>query len=162
MKVGLTVGEVKVWKRDDSAGIGVHLRPGLEGFGINAYSGEADTEKEAWARFHADTNTPKKLRDLTEVTINGGMTGDGPARDDLLVIREWNTHGVCDERVIGFDYGPDRQRQQETLARHLWIADAGDPGKWDALGYTDDELRAPFYRRADEMLVVIAGKISPM
>ena len=23
--------------------------------------------------------------------------------DDLIVVRRWNEHGVCDERVIGFD-----------------------------------------------------------
>jgi hypothetical protein len=42
----------------------------------------------------------------------GGHTvvydGTNHERDDLLVILAWNQHGVCDERVIAFDYGDDR------------------------------------------------------
>ncbi|WP_030487304.1 hypothetical protein [Micromonospora chokoriensis] len=88
---------------------GVYLRPGLlTGFGFSAYASDGNaTEAEAWKRYHAGKDTTDhwhKRRNMIRLTINGGMDGDsGPARDDLIVVRAWNEHGVCEERVIGFD-----------------------------------------------------------
>lgn len=93
----------------DGRHFGVYLRPGLlNGFGFSAYASDGNaTEAEAWKRYHAGddaTNHWGKRRNMIRLTLNGGMDGDyGPARDDLIVIRAWNEHGVCDERVIGFD-----------------------------------------------------------
>jgi hypothetical protein len=53
VKVGLTVGEIRTWAKTDSAGLSIHLSPGIEGFSIGAYGGEADTEREVWKRYHA-------------------------------------------------------------------------------------------------------------
>lgn len=122
--VGLSIDEqghgggILYTSRPDSKHLGVSLKPGIHGFGIGAYSGEGnDTEKEAWARYHAadDSDVFRKRRNMTVVTINGGMPGDGgPGRDDALKIEHWNEHGVCDERVIGFDtdaYWAERRDQ---------------------------------------------------
>lgn len=109
--VGLHLAEEpKVWHRDDGAGFGVRLGPDLlAGFGFSAYGYEGSaTEAEAWKRYHAGTEGGgpfERRRDMVYVTINGGLAGDGPARDDLLVIRAYNGDGVCDERVVAFDTG---------------------------------------------------------
>lgn len=93
----------------DGRHFGVYLRPGLlTGFGFSAYTSDGNaTEAEAWKRYHAGdeaTNHWDKRRNMVRLTLNGGMGGDyGPARDDLIVVRAWNEHGVCDEKVIGFD-----------------------------------------------------------
>lgn len=88
---------------------GVYLRPGLlTGFGFSAYAADGNaTEAEAWKRYHAGEKPADfwdKRRDMIRLTIVGGMDGDsGPSRDDLIVVRAWNGHGVCEEKVIGFD-----------------------------------------------------------
>ena len=95
---------------DGSASFGVQLAPGLTaGFGFAAhafcggeYDGDAGTEVRAWDRWHAGAG---RRYDLTKVDIVGGLAGDGPGRDDGLVIQRWNSEGVCREWVIGFDYG---------------------------------------------------------
>ncbi|MDG4792047.1 hypothetical protein O7626_40235 [Micromonospora sp. WMMD1102] len=148
-------------KPDEFHHFGVHLRPGLlAGFGFSAYASEGNTtEAEAWKRYHAGKDAVdrwKRRRRMTLIEIVGGLPGDGPARGDQLVIRAWNDDGVCDERVVAFDYGPDRQQQRDNLARHLWTADAGSPDRWDSFTL-DDGARVPFYTRADELLAVIAG-----
>ena len=141
---------------------GVHLRPGImAGFGFSAYVNDGNaTEAEAWKRYHAGKSMSDvwsdRRRDMTQVDITGGLPGDGPARDDLLVIRHWNRDGVCEERVVAFDYGPDQQ-QRDDLARHLWVADGGSPDRWDSFNL-DDEARAPFYTEVDKILAVIAGR----
>ena len=95
---------------DTGRHFGVYLRPGLlTGFGFSAYASDGNTtEAEAWKRYRAPekyvTDHWSKRRNMTLLTLNGGMDGDsGPARDDLIVVRAWNEHGVCDEKVIGFD-----------------------------------------------------------
>lgn len=100
---GLTLlEEPTLWRRDHGIGFDVRLQPGvLAGFGFSAYCGESDTEADAWRRYHA---TNDKRRDVTLLGITGGMAGDGPARNDKLVIRRWNRDGVCIEQVIAFDY----------------------------------------------------------
>lgn len=109
---GLTVrGEPKLWRQDDGAGFDVRLGPDmLAGFGFIAHGHDGSaTEAEAWKRYHAakaeSSNFSERRRDMTLVEITGGMAGDGPARDDLIVIRAWNRDGVADERVIAFDTG---------------------------------------------------------
>lgn len=117
---GLTLdGEPNLWKADDSAGFGVHLNPGIMsgfGFSCRAIDGGA-TEKEAWVRFHAaesqSTDWFKRRRDMTEVHITGGLAGDGPARDDQIVIRHWNGDGVCEEVVVAFDYDTRDGREKD-------------------------------------------------
>ena len=110
VKTGLHVeGEPHLWRQDDGIGFGVRLGPDLlAGFGFAAYAYEGNaTEAEAWKRFHAakaeSDRFSERRRNMTEVTICGGMPGDSPARDDLIVVRAWNDDGVCDERVIAFD-----------------------------------------------------------
>lgn len=105
---GLTVdGEPRRWS-GNGQGLEVRLAPGLlSGFGFAAYPGEADTEAEVWRRFHAAESMSddpfKRRRDMTYVEVNGGLPGDGPGRDDSLVIRAWNGDGVCSETVVAFD-----------------------------------------------------------
>lgn len=118
-------GEPKLWRQDDGVGFVVRLAPGLlAGFGFAAYGHEGSaTEAEAWARYHAAEATNddwfKRRRDMTLVEVTGGLAGDGPARDDLIVIRAWNRDGVCDERVVGFDTGLlwDQQDAAEAAAQ---------------------------------------------
>jgi hypothetical protein len=106
LKVGLTMERIEKWGRKDAAGVHVHLKPGLlEGFGFAAYAGESDTEAEAWRQYH---NHPDDRRNLTHIDITGGLPGDGPARDDHIVVRSWNSDRVCIERVVGFDYDSGR------------------------------------------------------
>ncbi|MFI1194118.1 hypothetical protein ACH4T9_12785 [Micromonospora sp. NPDC020750] len=135
---GLTVEQVRPWSSDQGKGLDVRLKPGLlAGFGFAAYAAENVTEAEEWKRFHAGKHVgdrwDERRRDMTEVTITGGLPGDGPARDDQLVIRAYNRDGVCTERVVAFDYGPDRQQIREDVARHMWVADGRDAQVWDKL-----------------------------
>lgn len=101
-------GGISEGRTGDGCHFGVNLKPGISGFGFTAYGlARDDTEVEAWARYHAGkdaTDCWVQRRNMTMVTVVGGMAGDfGPARDDLLVIRAWNSHAVCREMVIGFD-----------------------------------------------------------
>lgn len=148
---GLTLdGEPKVWKRDDGAGFGVHLKPGLlSGFGFSCYAHEGNTtEEEAWTRYRAGKSTSgnyfERRRDVTEVRIGGGLPGDGPARDDELVIRHWNGDGVCDERVVAFDYDTGRHNDltkvRDELREHM--ANIGDKQPWDNKAMFDRVLAA--------------------
>jgi hypothetical protein len=105
---GLTLSSPpRRWASDRGRGFQAALSG--TGFGFSAYPGEADTEAEVWARYHAGEAASedlfKRRRDMTYVEIVGGMAGDGPARDDLIVIRAWNGDGVADERVVAFDTG---------------------------------------------------------
>lgn len=162
---GLTVDRIRSWTDERGAGIEVTLKPGLlVGFGLSAYESDGNgTEAEAWKRYHAGKDATDhwgKRRDMTEVTINGGLPGDGPARDDLLVIRYWNSDGVCNERVIAFDYGPNQDEIRDRLARHLFVTaldpdlhDAGEVVWGERRGNPRDVKRA--YARADELLAVI-------
>lgn len=118
LHVGLTVDvdgiNTRANRGDDgtlrSAWLHVRLHPGiLTGFGIGVDDSRGPaTEADGWRRYrageavHADWS--RRRRNITVVTITGGMDGDtGPAADDLLIIKSWNDDGVCDERVIGFD-----------------------------------------------------------
>lgn len=115
LEVGLTLdteernGGITVGGDSNGRFFGVTLRPGLmTGFGFGAYASDGNrTAEEAWKRYHAGENAAdhwSKRRNMTLVTLTGGMEGDlGPARDDLIVIRAWNQHAVCEEKVIGFD-----------------------------------------------------------
>lgn len=93
----------------DSRHFGVYLRPGLlTGFGFAASAAAGHTfEAQVWERFHAhkaeSPNFFERRRDMTRVRLVGGLEGDGPARDDLIVISDWNRDGVCSEMVISFD-----------------------------------------------------------
>lgn len=165
---GLKVDEVRVTRTDSGGGIGVHLKPTREGFGLRAYPGDPATEREAWDRFHLNDRG-----DLVRVTFTGGLPDDGPHRDDQLVIRRWTPGcGRCEEIVVAFDPGPDRQQIREDMARHLWVADGGDPALWDKLadaawglaGYNGStgsdlkmdggERRQKFLDAADQVLAV--------
>jgi hypothetical protein len=116
LEVGLTLdaegsnGGITVGGGTAGRFFGVALRPGITtGFGFGAYASDGNgTEAEVWKRYHAAkgiAGSPfDRRRDMTLVTLNGGLDGDeGPARDDLIVVRAWNRDGVCDEKVIGFD-----------------------------------------------------------
>lgn len=123
---GLTLdGEPKTWKGTGGVGFGVQLKPGImSGFGFSCYGSDGNaTEKEAWARFHAAESISddpfKRRRDMTEVQINGGLPGDGPARDDQLVIRHWDGDGVCEEVVVAFDYDTRSGRESAEVDAKL-------------------------------------------
>jgi hypothetical protein len=108
---GLTLfEEPRLRHQDDGgAGFGVHLRPGIHGFGFSAYACDGNTtEAEVWKRYHADKGDDHwtRRRNITVVEIDGGMADSGPGRDDQLTIRHWNEHGVCEEIVVAFDPGP--------------------------------------------------------
>jgi len=119
LTAGLTVdGKPHRWSKDDGAGFTVRLNPGLlTGFGFAAYANDGSaTEAEAWMRYHAAEavhgDWSRRRRDMTLVEITGGLPGDGPARDDKLVIRYWNRDGVCDEVVVAFDYDTGSAAEQ--------------------------------------------------
>ncbi len=158
---GLTVDRVAPWtQKNGNAGIAVHLSPGLTaGFGVGAYAGENDTEAGEWKKYHAaepiSDNPFKRRRDMTQVTITGGLPGDGPARDDQLIIRAWNSSGVCNEQVIAFDCGP--RDAQERLARHLYVTGGGSTEAWDSSSGSDSVYR-DYLGRADAALNAIAGR----
>jgi hypothetical protein len=126
LEVGLTLdtdaraGGISSGGDSEGRFFGVSLKPGLtSGFSIGAYASDGNaTEAEAWKRYRDAkdaTDFWAKRRNMTLMTLIGGLEGDrGPARDDLIVIRAWNQHGVCDEKVIGFDTDA-YWREQETL-----------------------------------------------
>ncbi len=110
--VGLSLFEPpKPWKHHDpddagtvtAAGLTVKLTPGIHGFGFAWYAADGyTTEAEArrpWCAAPEDNRC-----NFTEITITGGLPGDGPARDDRVVIRRWNSNSVCLETVVRFDY----------------------------------------------------------
>lgn len=135
---GLTVdGQPRVWAKHD--GVGVNLKPGLRGFGFSACAGRAGTEKEVWDRYHANEDD---RRDMTLVEIDGGLPGDDyPSQDDRIVIRCWNTHGVCDETVVVFDCGPgrdDAELQLRDLAE--WLVSLDVPDGQDRHAVTLDQI----------------------
>lgn len=108
-------GPPEVWKRNSSDGFNVTLSPGLRhGFGVAAHrNDQCDTEQQAWTRWHSGDR-----RDLTEVVMTGGLTGDGPAGDDQLVIRHWNGNGAGREVVVAFDNdtGPAAEKRHAENA----------------------------------------------
>jgi hypothetical protein len=67
----------------------------------------AATEEKAWKHFHAGqhegVNFSDRRRDSTWVELSGGREGDSISDRDQLAIRTYNSDGVCDERVIGFE-----------------------------------------------------------
>lgn len=134
---GLTLDEVRTWDTSTEQSFEVRLKPGLlVGFALAAHAGVNDTERDEWRRFHAatrDRSYGSRRVSMTEVTITGGLPNSGPSRRDQLVIRHWNSDGVCTERVVAFDYGPDRQQVREDAGRRLWIADGRDGAGWDKL-----------------------------
>jgi hypothetical protein len=145
---------------------GVNLRrPGRhDGFGFSAYASDGNaTEAEALARYRAGENPTDhwdKRRNMTLVTINGGMDGDwGPARDDLIVVRAWNSDAVCEEKVIAFDCGP--QHGVDRLARHLYLTDCGDDQvtieHWDS-GAAGDGVYRKYTVRAEAAIAAYEGR----
>ncbi len=161
---GLTVDSIDPWAGSSGKGVTVRLKPGLlTGFGVAAYTHENATEKQEWKRFHAGKATSERRderrRDMTEVEINGGLPGDGPARDDQLVIRRWNRDGVCQETVIVFDGGP--RDADERAARWLYTHSLGDAHRadmekeWDLGRVADADVKL-WEQRAADLLAAIA------
>jgi hypothetical protein len=107
---------IEAWVNPDSAGFTVHLAPGISGFGFSAYavSGNA-TEAEVWKRYYP---ADQVRRDLTIVELRGGGPGDGyPGVEELIVVRDWNEHGLGKETMIGFDspaYSEVRQARESA------------------------------------------------
>lgn len=163
---GLTVDRIDAWRNERGGGIGVRLKPGLlAGFGVSAHAGENDTEAAEWKRYHAAEATSdewaKRRRDMTRIDITDGLPGDGPARDDLIVIRHWNSDGVCDERVVAFDGGP---RDGEYRAGRWLYGMALGPAHmedrlqaWDHGKATDADV-ALWSGRAAELLAAVADE----
>jgi hypothetical protein len=95
------------------AGFSVRLKPGIQGFGFSAYASDGNaTEAEVWKRYHAakDGDHWSRRRNITIVEVDGGMDNSGPGRSDRLTITHWNEHGVAEEIVVAFDYGPNEER----------------------------------------------------
>lgn len=158
---GLTQdGDVNTWS--NGTGFGVNLRPGLRGFGVSAYASDGNaTEAEAWKRYHATKHGDHwtRRRDMTVVTIEGGLDNDGPARDDSLTVQCWNQHGVCTEMVIGFDYdtGPGRlTRLRAELQEHVDNLDGKRTGDRNMLEYVLHVLARTADLRADDDAEVTA------
>jgi hypothetical protein len=101
---GLTVEQVDRFNRLDRCGISVILKPGLrQVFGFSApWGDQAETERQVWERFY-DVSLPRE--NFTKITMRGGLADDGPARDDQITIRKWNSSGYASEIVVVFDYG---------------------------------------------------------
>lgn len=144
----------------DGRHFGVTLRPGLlAGFGFSAYASAGNRfEADVWKRYRAGKDAANhwdKRRNMTMVTINGGMDGDqGPARDDLIVIRAWNSDAVCDEKVVAFDGGP--VHGVNLLARHLYVTGGGDPQAWDT-GRILDAVYREYDQRAVAAIAAYEG-----
>lgn len=145
-------------------GVNLRGRGRLDGFGFSAYASDGNaTEVDARKRYHAGkdaTDHWTRRRNMTLVTINGGMDGDtGPARDDLIVIRAWNSDAVCDEKVIVFDYGPENG--VDRLARHLYLADKGDDSHtvhaWDN-GQAGDGIYRKYEQQAEAAIAAYEGR----
>jgi hypothetical protein len=105
LKVGLTVDHqqgdraVRTNVGDDFAGFGVHLTPGIEGFGFNAYGSDDNrTEEQVWKRWHAGDR-----REITLVELSGGGN-NGPGLNDHLTITRYNQHRVGEQIQVGFDH----------------------------------------------------------
>lgn len=106
LKVGLTVDTEQGDRAIHLGGsaekgwhFGVHLAPGINGFGFSAYPYEAPSEAEVWRRYRAG-----ERRDITIVELAGSSANDsGPSHDEYLRIEDWNQHGVGQAWVIGFD-----------------------------------------------------------
>ncbi|MFI6228668.1 hypothetical protein ACIBCR_15305 [Micromonospora echinospora] len=145
----------------DGRHFGVALTPGLmAGFGFSAYASDGNRfEADVWKRYHAGKNSTEfwdRRRNMTQVTINGGMDGDtGPARDDLIVIRAWNSDGVCDEKVIAFDYGPENGVCR--LARHLYVSGGGAGSDWDT-GRVPDGVYSEYEQHAEAAIAAYEGR----
>lgn len=102
VRAGLTLAE-PVTMREHHGGVSVaavlsgSVRNGI---GFSAFPGESETAAAVWASYRAGDR-----RDMTQIKITGGMTSDGPAADDQLIVQQWDESGQCRETVIGFDYG---------------------------------------------------------
>lgn len=159
LTVGLLLEDMRLWSQADAVGFTVRLRPGmLIGFGFVAYRHEGSgTEADAWKRYHAckadSASFFERRRSMTRVEITGGLPGDGPARDDRIVIQAWNGDGVCDERVIAFDTNlratvetsDDMEQVYEEAAKALVGGfRVGSRNAADAYGYA----AAPWLRAA--------------
>ncbi|MFJ8690242.1 hypothetical protein [Micromonospora wenchangensis] len=158
---GLTVDEITDWRSGN--GIGVHLKPGIHGFSVSAHPGENDTEVGEWKRYHAaDGSDPFQRREnMTEVHISGGLSGNGPASTDLLVIRHWNSAGVCEERVVAFDAGPvEGEYRAGRWLYGMALGPADMEGRllaWDRGRVPDADLEL-WTGRAAELMSVIADE----
>lgn len=162
---GLTMDEIRTWANERGAGIGVYLKPGLlAGFGVSAHAGENDTEQREWKRYHVAEATSddhfKRRRDMTRIDVTGGLPGNGPARDDQIVIRHWNRDGVCDERVIAFDYGlvdaRTRIARRLFVTTHPTLAHREAEDEWD-FGKPNPESVEAKYATADDLLAAMDG-----
>jgi hypothetical protein len=91
-------------------GHGMWIACGTFGFGIDIDGRAGDTcEADVWRRFHNGRHEADRFderrRNMTEVTLTGGREHDDPSPDDQIVIRRYNSDGVCDEKVIAFEPG---------------------------------------------------------
>ncbi|WP_341719886.1 hypothetical protein QQG74_09370 [Micromonospora sp. FIMYZ51] len=167
LDVSARSGGIRESVSGDGHHLGVTLRPGLmSGFSISAYVSDRNAvEAEVWKRFHAAESISgdpfKRRRDMTLVDITGGLPGDGPARDDKLVIREWNSDGVCDERVVVFDAGPSEGEYRAArwlYGNALGPAHVGDRLEaWDR-GRVSDADTELWAGRAAELMAEVAAE----
>jgi hypothetical protein len=89
-------------------GPGVWIACNTFGFGFDIDDRYGDqTEADVWKRYHAGQHEADAFDDrrkcMTEVSLTGGREHDDPRRDDSIVIRRYNSDGVCSEIVIAFD-----------------------------------------------------------
>jgi hypothetical protein len=74
----------------------------LDGFGFSAFPSDMENSAELWGRYHQG---PAGRRNMTQVTLTGGLPGNGHGSNDQLIVRHWNSYGVCREITIVFDGG---------------------------------------------------------
>ncbi len=78
------------------------------GFGedVYPYSGN-ETERQAWDRYHKHqaehSDHFQRRRDMTHLSISGGLPGYRYRTTDQIVISAWNRDGVATEKVLAFE-----------------------------------------------------------
>lgn len=107
VETGLTVrGKLERHRTTGGIVVTAHLHPSLaHTFGFSASDGVDDTEAQAWEQYH---HTSGDRQQLTQVTISGGLPGNGPATTDQIVIRHWNSYNRCWETIVAFDTGGEQ------------------------------------------------------
>ncbi|GGM27533.1 hypothetical protein GCM10011608_10430 [Micromonospora sonchi] len=170
---GLTVdqdardGGITETVREHSHHFGVLLRPGLtSGFGFGAFASDGyRTESEARKLFHAAESISSdpfaRRENLTEVRISGGLPGDGPSTTDKLIVRRWNSAGVCKETVVVFDAGPSEGEYRAArwlYGNTLGPAHVGDRLEaWDRGKAADADVEL-WSARAAELMAEVAAE----
>lgn len=136
-----------VERRD--TGISVHLEPGIHGFGVHWWRWKT------LAEMHAELDRMRAYRKehgLTEkdvfgrepehtyVEIEGGYSPTEFGREDSIVIRDLNQHGVMCTKHIAFDDDILRRPLREPYKWQEWDPE-GDDAAEEVLAATPDHVK---------------------